>query len=276
MGILSNIKNLFKEGGALGRTTPEQEAAIRARQATETKTQKIVSVIPLALGASAISSAFSAGRIAVTKTIQAIAPKIIQAVTPKTLLGKIGGATAVVVGAPLLAESSKARDVVSQLPGQVTNLPTFGADVGSYIDNPSEEKLKKIAKENPLLLAAIAAAVVVAGGKALMIYNQWKQKELLGEIKDTLQNDVPQDVRPDVPQDSTPQLPVEKPTNNAVIPTNTATPTLPETISVSPTSVTRKRRSTRAKQPLNIIQKTNVMVNVGNKSYSVNRKVFKA
>lgn len=60
------------------------------------------------------------------------------------------------------------------------------------------------------------------------------------------------------------------------IETNTATPTLPETIGVTPTPTTKKRRHKTTKQPQNIIQKTNVMVNVGNKSYSLNRKVFKA
>jgi hypothetical protein len=228
------------------------------------------------LGASAVSSAFSAGRIAITKTIGIVAPKIAKAFIPKSTLGKIGGATAVVIGAPLIAESEKVREFLKLAPGQVTNLPTFGADVGSYIDNPTVAKLQKIAKENPLLLAAIATAVVVAGGKALMIYNQWKQKELLGEIKEELEQDkeVPQDVRPDVPQDSTPQLPVEKPTNNAVIPTNTSTPTLPETISVSPTSTRKKRRSTRARQPLNIIQKTNIMINNTNSGTKFKTKKY--
>jgi hypothetical protein len=95
--------------------------------------------------------------------------------------------------------------------------------------------------------------MVLAAGGVYLGYKLFEDK--LKKVDDK----VPEiNTTPDIP---TPSLPAEIPKNDKVIPTNTATPSLPETIALSPTSVRRKRRTIKARQPINIMQRTNIVIN---------------
>jgi len=73
-------------------------------------------------------------------------------------------------------------------------------------------------------------------------------------------------LKSDDKQTAAPTLLPELEGKPTTLPTNTATPTLPETIAVSPTSTTKKRRHKVKREPQNIIQKTNIIINNANNS----------
>lgn len=73
-------------------------------------------------------------------------------------------------------------------------------------------------------------------------------------------------LKSDDKQTATPTLLPELEGKPTTLSTNTATPTLPETIAVSPTSTTKKRRHKVKREPQNIIQKTNIIINNANNS----------
>ncbi len=132
------------------------------------------------------------------------------------------------------------------------------------------EKLGSIIEELPTGIKNISGKGVVlaatglgltglaaAGGK--LLYDDIKDGGLFdNEIKTDLSN---------LPTEINKNLPV------ATIPTNTETPKLPETISLSPTP-TRKRRKATKKQPTNMTQRTNIIINNTNNSTKLKTKKY--
>lgn len=71
------------------------------------------------------------------------------------------------VGVPLLAKSKKARQVVAEAPKAPGKLASFGADLGSFIDDPSKATGKKLLSENKLVVGALAATGLVVAAPTI-------------------------------------------------------------------------------------------------------------
>jgi hypothetical protein len=266
MGFLSSIISKAKKVGGEVVGAVVGTASLLTGQGKEKSIQTAVDVsktkVAQNLGAVVVGSTAAASGVAVATTpallgaFKSFGSSVLSFAKDKPIAAA-GTALAVGFGIPLIASSEKAQSVVSKIPSQISNIPQAGSDVGDWIDNPSLAKLEKIAKENPLLLSLIAAAVVVAGGKALQIYNQWKQTQLAKENIGIQEEILEIQKNPTLP--TTPSY-QPKPTEK-IIQTDASTPDLPETIRVSPTQTKRRKRSTRTKQPLNITQRTNILIN---------------
>src|SRR4030042_2649462 len=145
-------------------------------------------LLQTAVGTAEIAGAvYAGGMVATAYSAGTLGSAIAGAVIPTTFKG-LAMETAVVgaalIAAPIILESPTARKVAANIPAQLTpeGLVQTGSQVSDFIDNPSSAKLTQIAKDNPALLAIIAAAVVVAGGAALNVYNTWKMKQSTEDI----------------------------------------------------------------------------------------------
>jgi hypothetical protein len=157
--------------------------------------------------------------------------------------------TAGVITAPLIVGSSKIRETVAGF-----SPVESGVLIAEKIEEgvkKGEEKSITVAEIIGTLAAGGGAAAAVIGGKYL--YDKWKDRK---EEK-TLET-----------QTEMPQI-----SGGAIIPTDTKTPTLPATQTITTgtglTTKRKKRRSIVKQSPQNISQKVNVILNP--KSYSVNR-----
>lgn len=79
---------------------------------------------------------------------------------------KAGG---VVIAGSALAGSTKAQDFTStQIVNAPSNLNQFGSNIGAFLQSPSIQTATTIAKENPLLSAAVAGTAAYAGSKVVL------------------------------------------------------------------------------------------------------------
>jgi len=128
-------------------------------------------------GATAAAPIIKSGASSASRAAGGIGRKVATRFLDKPLqtTGQLGAA---LVGGSILASSKKARTTAVKLPGELVQ---FGTNIGTAIDNPSVESVKKIATDSPVLTAAAlaGAALVIskAGGTAATIANTKAVKE---------------------------------------------------------------------------------------------------
>lgn len=129
-----------------------------AATVAEPKAQQITEVITTGL---TVGSLFGAAKAVATKGVVAAGKALI----PSTTKGKVTAAIAAPITIGVLSETKKPLDVVAKAPGA---LAAFGADVGTFVDDPTLQNAEKILRENPGVSVALGAGAVAAGAGALV------------------------------------------------------------------------------------------------------------
>lgn len=127
-----------------------------------------------------------------------------------------------------------------------------GEKIGQFIEAAPTD-VKDLASKS-VVLAATGLGIVGVGAAAYSLLND-----------DDKENPTPTLI---------PELEGNKQLTPSVIPTNTETPVIPETVRVSSTPTKRKKRSTTKREPQNIIQKTNIIINNSNNSIKHKTKKY--
>jgi len=235
-----------------------------AQTVAEPKIQQITEAITTGL---AVGSVLGVGKAIATKGVTTVAKALI----PSTAKGKIATAIAVPVAAGVLTKTTKPIESISKVPSQLT---AFGADVGTFIDNPTLLNAEKILKENPGVSVALGTGAVLAGAGAVVsgigalenIQTRESVKELTKELKsDLTQTPAVSNILPTTTT-STPQQ--VKLIDTAPQSNSSLVPVTPQTTAVSSTSSkvgVRRRKRKSMRSPTSINQKVNVII--GNKTY---------
>jgi hypothetical protein len=277
MGILSSLQNFVTKNVS---ATTREKVVSAADTALTVLTSPIAAIknFQKAKQETSVKTPLKLVAEGVENTLLVVAPfssgvKSVAAKVAINAVSTVKGAVATFLGAAGLvgvASTKTGREVLTSLPtpsdiftGTKTAFQNTTAFLGGEDSNlPTEKEWYAVARGLGL---GAGIAILAAGG----VYLGYK---LFGDKLKKVENDTPDfNTAPDIP---TPSLPTEKPTNDEVIPTNTTPPTLPETVRVSPTQIRRKKRSTKAKQPLNIIQRTNIMINNTNSGTKLKTKKY--
>lgn len=250
------------------------QALLTSKEAVQKQVSKFAAAPPLKTSVQTVAAAATYS--AALLTGGGIIAGGAKALIPTTIKGAVtlGGAAVTALGVTgLLVGSEKARKEAPAIIEQFSpaNLVGFGVDVGKWIDNPSLSELKRIAKENPALLAAIGAAVVIAGGKALMIYNSWKSTQIQKDIRDIMENPptppaTPPASPPVPPPNAPPIAPEPELPKETIKATDEGKPITAETTTISTSKRRRKRSRMKDLTPM----RQSMRVNIVN-SYSANR-----
>jgi len=194
----------------------------------------------------------------------------VKAALPTTLKKQVTAGAAAVVAVPaaagvIVGSPKKSLEVIGNAPSNVAN---FATNIFTTAKTPSLSNIKTTIAENPLLSAATIAipSIALTKGLAGVLITE---KALSGNDTGIIgANDF-------VPKDLDNSLPSQTTIPSKSLDTNTSTPKIPETTTITTgNGLTKaKKRKKKSILPMNISQKVNVLVN--NKSYSVNRKIFK-
>lgn len=87
--------------------------------------------------------------------------KIVSAITPTTIKGKVIGATAGLVVGGAVASNPKI------IPQTISGLANFGTNIGEVSKNPTSQGFIDIVKENPVISAGVGLVVAGAVGKGV-------------------------------------------------------------------------------------------------------------
>jgi hypothetical protein len=202
-----------------------------------------------AYGVAAVAGLTSVGRAVVAKVI------------PTTTKGKVIAAAAVPVAATAIINKPS---LIVEAPSKILN---FQSNVGEFIAEPSIQKAKDIATENPLITAAVGGAAAVAVGKTILpAIATYRQTEAIQEQTEAIQAATSGGI---TVIDKSQPIPI-----SSIAP---QTPVMPQTqtISAGGTS-TSKRRKRRASKPAiaSVNQKVNVIVNNRSSSVGIQNKRY--
>jgi len=251
MGILSALQNLVQKNVS---SETRQKVVSGVDTALTILTSPIAAIKDFKTAKKETSKKSATKLVAegVENTLLAVAPFT---AAGKTLAVKAGqaafktlpraAATITATGAALTSKTVRQTAATVLTP---SNYIATGEKIGSFIENAPED-IKNLTSSG-VVLAATGLGIAGVGVAAY---------ELLKS--DDKQTDIP-------------TLLPELDNKIQTLPTNTATPTLPQTVEVSPTSSTRKRRSKAKREPQNIIQKTNIIINNSNNSIKRQTKKY--
>lgn len=232
-----------------------------ASTVAEPKGQQIVEAITTGL---TVGSVLGATKAVVTKGVTTAAKALI----PSTTKGKVIAAVAAPVAVGVLSETKKPVSAISKAPGA---LAAFGADVGTFIDDPTLRNAEKILKENPGVTLALGAGAVAAGAGAVVsgigAIENIKTRESVKDLTKELSTDTK-----NLPTSS--NLPTATPQNIKLVDTNPQlAPTSPPTAQTQQLTTTSKRlpssRKVKKQNPINVNQRVNVVVQNKNSSVGI-------
>jgi len=213
-------------------------------------TQVAVSGVSTALVAVGTAKIAAAG-------VVATATKLIPATTKGKVIASI--AAPVALGA-VVSQPTKTLSAISQTPGALANV---GSNVAGFIAEPSIEKAKEIATENPVIVGAIATAGLLAvGSKVIPAVATYTQTQAIQEQTSAIKGAT--------------GLVVESGKDKDVItiPAQQTNP-IPQTaqtqvIKTGAVTSTRRKRKKAVIMPQNISQRVNVLVNNDNRHATKN------
>lgn len=279
MGILSSLQNLVSSKVSESTRAKVYSASntaltvltspiasiknfAKAKQETETKSAAKLVAEGVENTLLVVAPFTSAGKSLLVKAAAKSVSSVKAATTTFLAAAGLTGAVATKTGRSILTSLPTPSDIFSSVAGSTKKTLEFIG--GENKDIPTEKDWYAVARSLGL---GAGIAILAAGG----IYMGYK---LFGDkLKKVEEETIPNNTTPQTPETPKQIQPI-KDTIPEVIPTNTATPTLPETIAVKPTSLTKKRRHKTTKQPLNIIQKTNIMINNTNSGTKFKTKKY--
>jgi hypothetical protein len=234
-----------------------------AKTVAEPKLQQITEAITTGL---AVGSVFGAAKAIATKGVATAAKALI----PATTKGKVTAAVAVPVAAGVLTKTSKPIESIAKVPAQLT---AFGADVGSFIDDPTLKNAEKILKENPGVSLAIGAGAVALGAGSIVsgigAVENIKTRESVKELTNQLST---QPVSTILPTTTETKRVAEVPATTNLAPVS-MTPQTPQTQVISSSAVgVRRRKRKSMRSPASINQRVNVIVS--NRSIGTENKTY--
>jgi hypothetical protein len=200
MGIFSSISN------AVSKAVTTVKSAVSSYVNTPAKTQyslkdqiqgTIKNPLPTLLGTPPTAMPISQGsfttQIALPTSLKSSAVSLVkQAVIPETIKGAVvrtGLGVGAVMASSALIESPKMRDDALRLPQSIWKA---GTGLGSMYEDPSLKNIANVGKENPLLTAASAAAILLVGSKVLQGYSSWTGSQAAKRAADATEDLVKQ------------------------------------------------------------------------------------
>jgi len=148
--------------GLLSFLQPSEKVAAERREAVFGTANKAVATAAIgAAGVAAIAAPALIASGAAAKAVTSVASKLWSSFAG----AKLSTQAAVVVSAPIvasaLATSPTLRSGVANLPSGLVNV---GSNIGNLVENPTAANLSSLIKENPVIVGALGAGAVVAGG----------------------------------------------------------------------------------------------------------------
>jgi hypothetical protein len=195
---------------------------------------------------------------------------VVKNLIPTTGKGKLIGGTTLLVGGGILTQTQKPLTTLSTIPSKLT---AFGADVGTFIDQPTLLNAEKILKENPGVSIALGAGAVAAGAGALVTgFGAIENIQTREAVKDLTKELSTQPVSTLLPTSPTETKRVsEIPATSNLSPVS-MTPQTPQTQVLSSTAGVRRQKRKSMRSPASISQRVNVIVS--NRSIGTQNKTY--
>lgn len=194
-----------------------------------------------------------------------IATKGVASLIPSTITGKViaSVATPIVVGA-VASNPLKAVESIASVPQSLGNI---GVNVATFASNPSIENAKSIITENPVVstLLAVGGAVAVGAGVSGVVASAINTQATRANTKAVQENLIPQ-------TPSVVEVPKTSATDGGNVPITPTGPITPQTVYLDDKPSSKRRKTSSKPRRTTISQKTNIIINQQNKSYSVHRK----
>ena len=252
MGILSSLQNLVSKKVSAS-TREKVVSAVDTALTVLTSPIAAIKNFSKAKEETSKKSALKLVAEGVENTLLVTAPfsaagKSLAAKAVGTAFGSVKATAATLVVGGAVAASPTVRNAAISIVTP-SNLIGTGEKIGKTVEKAVATNTPGVEDLTKGGLTAIAGlgigGLAIAGGK--LLYDDIKDGGLIDS-----NNNLPTEI--------------ENKINPTVMPTNTETPTLPQTVTVSPTSNRKKRRYTTKREPQNIIQKTNIIINNSNHS----------
>lgn len=277
MGLLGNLiqkvgqstvgQVLFKPGGVVDIVTkPAQIIGTIVSNPVTTLTQgygaakqKVLNEsVEKSIGKVVLNTGIAAGAVLTggTSVGRTTALNIGKKLIPTTPKGIITTAVAAPIAVGVLSKTSKPLTTIAQAPGKLT---AFGADVGTFIDEPSLKNAENILKQNPGVSIALGTGAVIAGAGALVsgagaltnIQTKEAVQDLTTQLSNTPSNNFPT---------AAPTVVKETPVTTEQKPFTPSTAVTPATAPVSAYGKKATKRKAQKKVSPSINQKVNVIV----------------